>query len=368
MDQTHINFQHGSEYWPMRNTLPPVSFVNPLVPALSGPEGVRPGQPAYVRITVENSRGAWPDHNQFNCREQYGCHEPVLQAMDPYGVQHRWVRVSSAGPRDVRWKAFPNREWLKVEPAEGKVKADGTGDCKVMLIIDWEKIPSPPPKNASVLFVPDDGSNVTATLPIHLPPPPPSDFNGFIEGDGYVAMEAAHFTRRSSSSDRKYAFQEIENIGHTLSGLEIFPMDATNHSTASGPMVEYDFWLHPSSSGEDISPNIIVQIAPSLNFLSGKRLAYAISIDDSDPLVVTPIPPSLPPPRQAIPPDWDQTVSDDVRSTNFTYTPFNKHGGAHSLRIHGMTTGIVLERIVVDLGGFEARGYSYLGPPESLRV
>jgi hypothetical protein len=42
--------------------------------------------------------------------------------------------------------------------------------------------------------------------------------------------------------------------------------------------------------------------------------------------------------------------------------------GQHTLSVWGMTVGIVLERIWIDMGGIEARGYSYLGPPESKRV
>jgi hypothetical protein len=45
-----------------------------------------------------------------------------------------------------------------------------------------------------------------------------------------------------------------------------------------------------------------------------------------------------------------------------------KSGGKHTIKIYGMTTGIVLERVLVDLGGIRSRGYSYLGPPESAHV
>jgi len=38
------------------------------------------------------------------------------------------------------------------------------------------------------------------------------------------------------------------------------------------------------------------------------------------------------------------------------------------LKIWGMSTGIIVERIWVDMGGIAKRGYSYLGPPESVRV
>jgi hypothetical protein len=52
--------------------------------------------------------------------------------------------------------------------------------------------------------------------------------------------------------------------------------------------------------------------------------------------------------------------------------PVERHGhgreGEHKLVIWGMSAGVVLERILVDFGGIRERGYSYLGPPESVRL
>ena len=365
MDQTHINFQLDDWMYPMRNTLPPVSFVNPHVPSQPGPGGVRPGQPAYVRVTIENSMGSWPDHNFFNCYA--GDCSPVLPTIDPYGVQQRWIMINSAGPKDVAWSAETEYDWLSFEPPSGIIKADGSSDVKVILIVDWDRLRRENeddrsyPKNATVQIIPDDGSNVTVTLPISIPSPPHEDFHGFVEGDGYVSIPAAHFAESSPSSDDKYAFEEIINLGRTGSGIAIFPVDATNHSMGQGPQMRYDFWTH--SAGE---ANLSVLITPSLNFLSGKKLAYAYQIDESEPQVLLPVPQSLPPPAQAVPPDWDKVVSDNARSVNTTITLGS--AGKHSLTIHGMTAGVVFEKILIDLGGIERRGYSYLGPPESMRI
>jgi hypothetical protein len=45
-----------------------------------------------------------------------------------------------------------------------------------------------------------------------------------------------------------------------------------------------------------------------------------------------------------------------------------KEAGKHSITLYGMSTGVIFERIVVDLGGLKAREGSYLGPPESVRL
>jgi hypothetical protein len=42
--------------------------------------------------------------------------------------------------------------------------------------------------------------------------------------------------------------------------------------------------------------------------------------------------------------------------------------GKHSLTLWGVTTGVVVERVLIDMGGIHRRGFSYLGPPESVVV
>lgn len=60
--------------------------------------------------------------------------------------------------------------------------------------------------------------------------------------------------------------------------------------------------------------------------------------------------------------DWETTVKDSVRhviSTHAIAAP-----GYHTLKIWMVDPGLVLQKVVVNLGGLKP---SYLGPPESFR-
>jgi hypothetical protein len=68
----------------------------------------------------------------------------------------------------------------------------------------------------------------------------------------------------------------------------------------------------------------------------------------------------------AVPYDWYTVVENEVRKV---VIPVEDLGpGEHTITLYGMTTGVIFERIVVDLGGVKARAGSYLGPPESVRL
>jgi len=59
--------------------------------------------------------------------------------------------------------------------------------------------------------------------------------------------------------------------------------------------------------------------------------------------------------------DWEKSVSDNFRNGISKHTLTTK--GPHVLKIWMVDPGVVLQKIVVDLGGVKP---SYLGPPESV--
>ena len=61
--------------------------------------------------------------------------------------------------------------------------------------------------------------------------------------------------------------------------------------------------------------------------------------------------------------DWEETVKDSVRYVKSSFTLAQP--GYHTLKIWMIDPAIVLEKLVVDLGGMKP---SYLGPPESYRA
>lgn len=58
--------------------------------------------------------------------------------------------------------------------------------------------------------------------------------------------------------------------------------------------------------------------------------------------------------------DWARSVEDAVRKVSVRAAL--SHAGEHVLNVWMVDPGVVLQKIVIDLGGVSA---SYLGPPES---
>ena len=95
-----------------------------------------------------------------------------------------------------------------------------------------------------------------------------------------------------------------------------------------------------------------------MNFLPGRGLSLALSFDDEAPKTVTLVPEGFI--AQNGNRDWEKTVRDNARQA---VTPFAIAApGYHTLKVWMVDPGVVVQKLVVDLGGMKP---SYLGPPES---
>ena len=96
-------------------------------------------------------------------------------------------------------------------------------------------------------------------------------------------------------------------------------------------------------------------LAPTLNFVPGRGLRYAISFDGQPPEIIDAL-------AHNSLADWEKSVADSVRTITSTHRLAAP--GYHTLKFWMVDSGVVLQKLVVDLGGVKP---SYLGPPESYR-
>lgn len=363
MTQSHINWNAHLE--PEKDSLPPISWVNPNVPAYQGipVTELEYGQVSYIRMTMEDSKGSWPGATRYNCDLMEHCGEPTLLPMDKFG-RGRWIDIGSAGPKDVHFNVT-SPDWVKVKPDHGLIKRDASTDTRLRISIDWDSVPSDA-EQATVHISASDGSEQDFIVPVNHYYPP-EGYSGFVEGDGYVAIEAGSFSRHNEAGD--YAFVEMDNYGRTRSGLEMMPITSKNFTAGEGPSLSYDFYVHESGKA-----NITLDLGPSLNFLGNNHtLAFGFQLDDNKPATITPVPIltineayHIPTSVGAVPYDWYDIAQDEIRKVVIP-VEFS-HKGEHSITLWGMSTGVIFERIVVDMGGVTQRAGSYLGPPESVRL
>ena len=171
---------------------------------------------------------------------------------------------------------------------------------------------------------------------------------GFIESTRYVSIEAPHATH--IVNDSQVHWIEIPNLGRTSSAMTIMPV-TTQPESADDRHAHLEYHILLFDTGQ---ARISVYLSPTLAFHK-KGLRYAIAIDDEAPQIVNMN-------ADASDQAWAQHVSDNINIQ--TTIHFIHQAGWHVLKYWALDPGVVLQKIVVDMGGVES---SYLGPPESFR-
>ncbi len=337
MDQTHIGYTFWNE--PPVNAMPAVQWVQPL----SGP---------HMTVAVEGSPFA-----------ASGPLPPLtLPAFDALTRQARTIDVFNRGDQPFSFYTSTTQPWIRINPASGTVAKDQ----RLAVSIDWATAPQGTTAG-EIKIQQNGGPAVTVHVEtVHPSEPTRLSLDGFYESDHYVSIEAAHFTAKSGAgrTSEDVHWVDIPDYGATLSGITILPVTAAS-ILPPDPAPTLDYRMFLTDSGKC---SIEAVLAPTLNFVPGRGLRYALSFDDQPPQIVDALADNS---QHA----WEDAVSDGVRKV---VTPCNLAApGYHTLYFRMVDPGVVLEKLVIAFPNLAARfpgmsapaepaaPASYLGPPES---
>jgi glycosyl hydrolase family 115 (putative glucuronidase)/glycosyl hydrolase family 115 len=318
MDQTHIGYTGWHD--PPKDVMPEVVELDLPVTAKMG-------------IAVEGSSSAWPGASE----------EPVLPPVDGFARQRRYFDVFNRGRAPFHFSATTDEPWIALSQSFGDIEKEQ----RVWISVEWSKAPLGR-TDGYVKISASTGDAVTLRLPIFNPKLPSRDsLQGFVESDGYVSIDAENFTHKIDAPTVRW--EMIPDYGRTGSAMSVFPVTAeSTKAWRQSPCLEYQMYLFDPSKVE-----VQAILAPSLNFVPGRGLRYAVSFDDQPPQIIDAL-------AQNSLEDWATSVKDNVRISKSVHTLSGT--GYHTLKFWIVDPGIVLEKVIVNLGGVRP---SYLGPPES---
>ncbi len=365
----------------MRNVLPPLSYVQSAVPAIAG----------NVGIAVEGLNASTPGDDKYHDNSATNL---LLPPLDPYGPSTRWFEVYSRGTMNCDWSAESDLPWVVLSQSSGTVGPDNGTDTRVLVSIDWESAPRVVNDTlATINFTTGCGwegfsnwyGEPLVQLPISLRSVPANFTGGFVESDAHVSIEGPHYQRiyhpPASGPDDNPAgagvtYHTLRNYGRTLGGVMLWPQTTPPQTPATAPALEYDVYLFTTTP----AANVTLYLSPTQNYLSDEEpVKYAVSLSPAAAAAAAAVAAAPPQVRSFVGPSvgadmpegWDSAVADAVwgadraRHGNLTTSWDVPSEGAYRLRVWGLAPGVVVQKIVVDLGGVRQ---SYLGPPESFLV
>jgi hypothetical protein len=311
MDQTHIGYTFWNE--PPLNTMPSVTQV-------------QPNQAGSIGVATEGNTGFRLTLGQF----------------DSVAQQTRTLTLFNRGLTPVSFSITTSHPWIVVSQGSGTVAED---DLPIKVHVDWSSAPAGA-SHGSITITPSGAAPMTVPLEtLRIADVTRDTAKGFVESDGYIAMEAADTTSRTADSIAHW--EELPGYGETHSAVTLFPVTVAS-SLSSNASLQYSIYIHESGSF-----SLQATLAPTLNFVPDRGLRFAVSVDDGPRTIIDAL-------EHNAQSDWEQAVSDGVKKVTVPLAISSP--GYHTLKVWAVDPGIVPERFVLYHGQLPP---SYLGPPES---
>ncbi len=314
MDQTHI----GYTYWQQ-----PDSNSMPAVTEIPVPDN------ADMGIAVEGVAGWWP--------MQPG--EAILPEFDA-NTKSRYIEIFNRGQQPFSFSAQPSQTWIVLTPIAGTVDSER----RLSVTIDWQQAPRG--KHQGIIRIIGNNKQVSVQVAVNNLISQSSK-HCFFESNGYVAMEAAHYTKKVDAQNTTW--QCIPDLGRTLSGMTLFPT-TVQPVTPDKKTPHLQYAVHIEKPGP---VQVQAFLSPTLNFYNTQGLRYAISFDDERPQIINMHA------GQTLQ-DWERWVSDNINLCDSRHLLTKP--GKHVLKFWLVDPGVVLQKLVVLTEKAKA---CYLGPPES---
>lgn len=203
-------------------------------------------------------------------------------------------------------------------------------------------IPADAEGNSDVMIHPREES-AEGLIPSQAPQ------NVFFEKNGYVSMEASHFTKAVNGSGIQW--KVIPDLGKTGSSVSTFPITVANKSiSANSPHLQYEIYTMDTGTVK-----LQLYFSPTLNIYNlPNGMQYAISINDEAPQVVSVNK------EDNINRVWEKWVANNIIIKETVHRLPAK--GKQVIKYWMIDNGLVLQKLVLHAGGVKE---SYLGPPET---
>ncbi|GGA83403.1 hypothetical protein GCM10008015_25250 [Flavobacterium palustre] len=293
----------------------------------------------------------------------------VLPVFNAYVKNQYYIDVYMKGEGTVNWQAKPKADWIKISQQQGTLDNKENSQQRLWVSIDWSKVPQGenkkeaplghdyqliPPSykvNSALEFVSQDTLITIGVSAFNPKFANLENYKGFIEDKGYVSINAVNYSNRKEGIAAKW--ETFEGIGYAGKVSVALPRTANSEVDlklikSNSPVMEYDFYSFNFGQA-----NVKVQAIPTHAFYEGKGVRCAVAIDDADPVILD---------FQTFgrSDEWLQNTLKNA-AVKSAKQIVNK-AGKHTLKVWMVDPGVMIDQILIDLGGWKD---SYAFPPET---
>jgi hypothetical protein len=277
----------------------------------------------------------------------------ALPSFDNVSQQQFFLDVFITENESVEWVATTSAPWIKLSKTRGKLSVDaGKSEIRLYANIDWSKAPKTTNFSGQIqvtgagkkIDVAVEGKNLTL----------PANYKGFVENNGSVSMRASHFSSLKQQAHGNW--KPLPGLGYAADALQsqiegmnhVEPLKDTTWIKKNSTYATYEFYTFSQANA---AVSIFSLPTHPLNNLYSMR--YAVQVDNG--------------PLQLVDyrtfgrsEEWKQNVLSNRAVKKIQFALLEK--GAHTLKIYCVDPGVILQDILIDLGGLKK---AYSAVPET---
>lgn len=274
-----------------------------------------------------------------------------LPAFNRLSDRKYFVDVFLSDDKIINWTAKADN-WIVLSQGSGTLTPEnGKRETRIWVSVDWNKVARSGRQNGKIsftgngkTFVVNIGANNTVLSELDR-------FKGFVEDNGYVSILASNFSKKSDKQNIGWSL--IDGLGYTdktlmslpLEGVKLPALQDIENLKSTAPFVEYEFYSLTTAK-----PQISVYTLPTHPVNTDYGMRYAVSVDDG-PLKLVDFK------TVGRTEEWKQNVLRNSAIKKVEGQTINP--GKHTLRIYMIDPGVILDRIVIDMGGLK-KAYSVI--------
>jgi len=327
MSQTHIGYTSWKD--PVTNIIPETMTIE--IPNL-----------AEIGITVEGTTKWWP-----NAKE-----EATLPTFTLLENKTSYIDIFNRGLKPFNFNIVSKSDWISFSKTKGTIDQQE----RIMVQINWKKAPQG--LGTSMILVSGNGKSIPVI--IKTKNTKKDGIEGFVENNGFIAMDASHFSNKYEPDTFKW--KVVENLGKTAAAVVSLPIQKGRvELNENSPKLSYD--VNFENTG---TVKVHLYFSPTINYSTREGMYFGLSFDkdslvkvnyDSDPNIFDY--------NGNVPKNWDKNVADNIKiiTTEFTINST----GNHTLNYFRVDEGLVLQKIIIETEKSELIKTN-LGPPENFNI
>lgn len=279
----------------------------------------------------------------------------ILPTFSKFMKTKHWLTIYNKGMNSLTWEITTDKTWIQLSQNSGTTQYSSL----IKVAIDWNRVPAGERINGIITINAGKQSEKILVSVFNPIIPSISELNNmYIEYNGYVSMPAIGFQRKFENNEIKIDTipglgidGKVLRMGNPLSPLQMY-------RSPKVPRVEYDFYTFNSGMVD-----VYTYVLPTFPLHSERDYKlpentnsdtkYSICIDGGS--ISTPSTSAI---------EYSQIWYDSIlrncrinKSTLYVDKP-----GMHTLQIRCGDPGIMIQKIIIDLGGLKK---SYMGPPST---